>query len=407
MPTSDRAFVWTWLPGQVEPVVAGALSYRGSGLRFVYGESYLARDDKISLYGPELPLGPGWIEPDGYLDLAGCLRDGAPDAWGRRVIEARLGVEENSLSELAYMLESGSNRFGANDFQLSSTSYEPREDGASLDELHDAARRLQAGEPLSDAAEEALVHGTTIGGARPKVLVTDGDDIQWIAKLSATSDQVFSVVNAEAASLILARHAGIEVPESRVMTSLGRDVLLVRRFDRTPQGHRRHVVSGLTMSGEGELGARYVTYPAILDVLRQHAANPHGIGRDLFRRIAFNIACGNSDDHARNHAAFWDGSGLTLTPAYDLAPGGRTGGTSQQAMAFDHAGTMRDSNFAALISASSTYDLRANEAQDIVDEVVGAIRDNWSDAADEARLTARDREHLYERQFLNPACFYP
>src|SRR5664279_4042924 len=187
----DRVFVWTWLPGRSEPVVAGAVQRAGTRFIFNYASSYLARDDRISLYTPELPLRSGSIEPLSELDLAGCLRDGTPDAWGRRVIESELGVEEESLSELEYMLQSGSNRFGALDFQESPTKYRPRNDNASLDELHEAAQRLQAGIPLSASMDSALLHGTSIGGARPKVLVEDEHGIQWIAKLSSTSDQVF------------------------------------------------------------------------------------------------------------------------------------------------------------------------------------------------------------------------
>lgn len=398
----DRVYVWTWLPGETHPIVAGLAEVRGGRMRFAYGRSYLARPEAISLYGPELPLREGWSEPLGALTMPGSLRDGAPDAWGRRVIEARLGVDENSLAEIGYFLESGSNRLGAIDFQVSPDSYVPRRDSATLDELHDAARRLQAGESLSTVAAEALIHGTTIGGARPKVLVEDADGTQWIAKLSASSDSVFSVVNAEATAMELARRAGIVTAQSRVTTSLGRDVLLVRRFDRSRAGTRRHVVSGLTMAGEDELGARYVTYPAIFDVLREYGEDPAGAGRELFDRIVFNMAISNFDDHARNHAAFWDGRHLSLTPAYDLAPGNRSGATANQAMAFDRDGT-RESTFAAAVGAAHVYGLDRQAARERVDRIVESIRENWDVAADLGRLTRADRERLWGRQVLNPA----
>lgn len=408
-PTAGAAttvYVWTWLPGETEPVVAGAVEPRGPLLPFYYANSYLARDNAIALYGPELPLREGWIEPNNALTISGCLRDGTPDAWGRRVIEARLGAAENSLTEPQYMLESGTNRFGAIDFQASPTDYVARVDGATLDELHEAAQRLQEGRPLSASMEEALVHGTTIGGARPKVLVEDSDGVQWIAKLSASSDTVFSVINAEATAMELARRAGITTSDTKVMTSLGRDVLLVRRFDRTASGERLHVVSGLTMAQEDELGARYVTYAGIMNVLREYGSEPKITGRDLFQRIAFNIAVGNSDDHARNHAAFWDGTHLTLTPAYDLAPGARSGDTSNQAMAFDQDGRVKASNFAALLSQAATYDLTQTRGREIIDELVDSIHENWEEATEQGRLRAADKRHLWGRQVLNPAAFY-
>lgn len=402
---AEQVYVWTWLPGHREPVVAGLARVRGNRMEFGYGRSYLARPEAISLYGPELPLQEGWTEPLGLLRMPNSLRDGSPDAWGRRVIESRIGADENSLPEIGYMLESGSNRLGAIDFQVSPTLYESRRDSASLDELHEAARRLQEGRPLTTVAEEALVHGTTIGGARPKVLVDDGDGTQWIAKLSASSDSVFSVVNAEATALELARRSGINVPESKVTRSLGRDALLVRRFDRTSDGGRRHVVSGLTMAQEDEMHARYVTYPGILDVLREHGSKPETVGSELFDRIVFNMAISNTDDHARNHAAFWDGEHLSLTPAYDLAPGNRSGDTASHVMAFDRDGT-RESRFAAAVRAAPVYGLTAQQARERIDRIVESIHDNWDEAVDVSRLAQADKDRLWRRQILNPATSY-
>lgn len=401
----DHLYVWTWLPGDTQPVVAGVARVRSGRMQFGYGRSYLSRGNAISLYGPELPLREGWTEPVGLLTMPGCLRDGSPDAWGRRVVEARTSMAENSLSEIGYMLETGSNRLGANDFQTSPIDYVPRHDSASLDELHEAAQRLQEGRPLSTAAEAALLHGTTIGGARPKVLVEDGRGGEWIAKLSASSDSVFSVVNAEATALELARFAGIDVPEATVTRSLGRDVLLVRRFDRPLAGGRRHVVSGLTMAREDELGARYVSYPDLLDVLREHGTSPDQIGATVFDRIAFNMAISNTDDHARNHAAFWDGTYLTLTAAYDLTPGNRSGETAAQAMAYDRDGT-RESNFTTLLRAAHLYDITLREARNRIDRIIGSIHDHWDEAADAGRLPQADKERLWGRQILNPATSY-
>lgn len=402
--TSD-VYVWTWLPGATEPVVAGRLVARGNLLWFGYAASYRANPSAVSLYGPELPLTEGLMEPGPGLDLAGTLRDGAPDAWGRRVIESRLGVEEGSIGETRYMLESGTNRFGANDFQSSPERYEHRLDHASLEELQRAAELLQEGEPLSPSLSEALVHGTTIGGARPKVLVSEPDGTEWIAKLSASSDRLFSVPNAEGASLELARRCGLDVVEARVATSLGREVLLVKRFDRETDGRRHHVVSALTMSGEHENAARYVTYPAVLEVLRRHGAADAGPGRDLFARIAFNIAISNSDDHARNHAAFWDGSHLRLTPAYDLAPGPRSGQTATQAMAYGPGGE-KGSNFAALLDVCHVYDLDRHQARDVIDRIIDTVESDFHDAADMNRMTKADRARMKGRQFLNPGALH-
>lgn len=407
MTTSEELYVWTWLPGQTEPVLAGRVDQAGPLFTFIYALRYRSRPDAISLFGPELPLRPGIQEPADGLTIAGVLRDGSPDRWGRGVIERRRGATPNSLNEIDYMLSSSSNRFGALDFQASRETYVPRDDSATLDELHKAAIILDEGGELSAGLDAALIHGTSLGGARPKATLTSGDGSQWLAKFASSDDRVFSMVNAEGAMLELARRAGINVPESKVVSSLGKEVLLVRRFDRDATGGRRHVVSGLTMAQTDEMYARYVSYPQLLDVLRLYAKDAAQPGPELFRRIAMNIAISNNDDHARNHAAFWDGRHLELTPAYDLAPGQRSGDTFEQAMAFgrgDHGAKV--SNFAALVRESENYGLSAAQAREIIDHLVSAISDNWNDAAEVARLSAADKKSLRERQILPRAAFF-
>jgi serine/threonine-protein kinase HipA len=254
------------------------------------------------------------------------------------------------------MLESGSNRFGAIDFQDSAGEYVPRLDTASLDELYDAAEKVLAGVPLSPAIGDALMNGTAIGGAHPKVLISDNSGAEHIAKLAVSTD-VHPVIRAEAVAIELARRCGLDVPNARVIKSMGRDVLLIERFDRQSGGQRRHVVSGLTMLGlDALLGARYGSYPELLDVLREHGRAPHDVGRTLFERIVFNVAIGNNDDHARNHAAFWDGQSLELTPAFDLTPQVRSTDTSSQAMDIGRDGS-RGSQFSVCVAAAADYGL--------------------------------------------------
>jgi serine/threonine-protein kinase HipA len=403
----SNAFVWAWLPGATEPVVAGRVSPSGDGYRFAYGESYLALPDAISLFTPELPLGPGWMDrPDG-LDMAGCLWDSSPDSWGQRVIIARLtgeygaAADRVSLDKLTFLLESGSNRIGGLDFQASATEYVPRQETATLDELHAAADALQAGE-LQPALAAALVDGTAVGGARPKVLVSDGER-EYIAKLSTSTD-TYPVVKAEAAGLELARRVGIDAPNSRIVTSLGRDVLLVERFDRPGHGRRRMVVSALTMLGYGDfLGARYSSYPELLDILRALSASGRGLGRSVFERIVFNILIGNTDDHARNHAAFWDGTHLDLTPAYDLCPQPRSGTEANQAM--DIGRGSRTSRLVTCLDAAAIYGLTRSQAQDVIDQQVSTIRDSWADVCDVARLTTVESHAMFGRQILNSYAF--
>ena len=126
-----EAYVWIWLPGATTPVVAGRIARDGERLIFNYGESYLNRTDRIPIYEPDLPLRRGAITPQAGLSMAGCLRDAAPDAWGRRVILTRTfggegkDVDTTELDELTYLLASGSDRIGALDFQHSPSDYVP------------------------------------------------------------------------------------------------------------------------------------------------------------------------------------------------------------------------------------------------------------------------------------------
>ncbi|WP_245649953.1 type II toxin-antitoxin system HipA family toxin [Millisia brevis] len=402
--------MWVWLPGRTTPVVAGRVRYQPGGSRYEFGyaRSYLERPNSISLYPPELPLRAGWQQPPPNMAIASVLRDAGPDSWGQRVILERIhgakgaAVDAGDLDQITYFLESGSNRIGGLDFQAGPTEYVSRERSATLDELHAAADALQEGRDLPEDLGAALLRGTSIGGARPKALI-DVDGVPHIAKFSSTSDP-YPVVNAEALALKFARRVGIDTTQSFLTTSLGRDALVIERFDRSPEGGRRLLVSGLTMLGLDEMEGRYATYPDLLDVLRRDGRDPD-VGRRLFERIVFNIAIGNNDDHARNHAAFWDGRMLELTPAYDLCPQIRSGETSAQAMAFDRNGT-RESSFAACIRAAPIYGLTATEARDAIDGQIAVIERDWNEVADLARLTVAQRNRLWRRQILNPFASY-
>lgn len=416
MTTSSRpaqprdAYVWVWLPEAVTPVVAGLLESAGDVVTFTYGRSYLARDDAIPLYEPELPLGRGRIEPLPGLRIASCIRDAGPDAWGQRVLLARhvgrLTADSDTaeLDQLTYLLESGSDRIGGLDFQNSPTEYVPRAETAPLADLQQAAVSLQEGRPLPEPIATALLRGTSVGGARPKVLLQDGG-LHQIAKLSSTTD-TYPVVKAEAVGMELARRVGLRVPDTRVIESLGRDVLLVERFDRTSRpGQRRLLVSALTILGLDEMMARYATYPDLADAIRAMFTAPDATLRELFGRIVFNVCIGNTDDHARNHAAFWDGKLLALTPAYDLCPQPRSGEEAAQAMAIGRGGE-RASRLQVCLDAAGEYHLDRQRAADIIEHQLAVINDQWSDAADAARLTEIERQYLWSRQILNPSVRY-
>jgi serine/threonine-protein kinase HipA len=406
-----EVFVWIWLPGAVEPVVAGRIAVESNIYSFNYGRSYLERREALPIYLPELPLRRGAIAPQAPLVMAGCLRDGAPDAWGRRVIVNRLtGLKGDAarnveFDELTFLLNSGSDRAGALDFQAAAETYRPRERAnATLEELLDAAGRVERGEPVPQALDSALFHGSSVGGARPKALIDDGSR-KFIAKFSATSD-TYAVVKAEFIAMRLAARVGLDVAPVELEAASGKDVLLVQRFDREATAigwRRRAMISALTLFGLDEMQARYASYADLAEMIRARFTAPRATLRELFSRLVFNVLTGNTDDHARNHAAFWDGAYLALTPAYDICPQARTGRASNQAMLVQ--GEDRRSLLETCRTAASRFLLDDAEARAIIDGQIDVIRQAWTEVCNEARLSEVDRAFLWRRQFLNDFVF--
>lgn len=405
----SEAYVWMWLPGETSPVVAGKLSREGKDLVFNYGKSYLTRNNAIAIYAPELPLKTGVHPLSAGLHMPNCIRDAAPDAWGRRVLINRLlglaGTDANNandLDELTYLLESGSDRIGALDFQKSSTEYVPRSPvNATLEELLDSAERIEKGIPLTPELDQALCHGSSIGGARPKALIETGTK-KYVAKFSSSTD-LYSVVKAEFVAMRLAKWAGLNAAPVTLTRAANKDVLLVERFDRvyTPKGwQRKAMVSGLTLLGLDEMMARYASYEDLADIIRHRFANAQATLRELFSRLVFNVLCGNTDDHARNHAAFWDGKALTLTPAYDICPQSRTGNEASQAMLIS--GDNRMSRLTVCVDAANKFLLSREEAVGIIEHQIAVMEARWDEVCYEATLSEMDRAFFWRRQFLNP-----
>ena len=401
---SITAYVWIWLPHQTDPVPAGRLDRDGDVYLFTYGRSYLERSNAIPVYLPELPLQPGPQTPLVGV-VPGSIRDSAPDGWGQRVIENLLaGHGASDLGLLTYLLHSGSNRIGALDFQLSAKDYAPRNQSTTtFAELLASAARVEAGEPLSFELDRALLHGTSVGGARPKASLVDGDR-QLIAKFSSATD-TSPMVQIEYLGMELARRCGLNTAKVEVVEVSGKQVLLVERFDRLGGNTRVTMVSALTVLGLDELGARYASYADLADQIRARFTNPDATLRELFARITFNILIGNTDDHARNHAAFWDGAELTLTPAYDVCPYPRSGGEAHQIMAIDRLGTRR-SQVAVCVASADIYHLDPHDARAIIDAQIDTIRRDWPEVCDLAQLAVVDRKQLWNTAILNPYATY-
>ncbi|HBM38948.1 MAG: phosphatidylinositol kinase [Roseobacter sp.] len=364
-------YVWIFLPGATDPMVAGRVDLVGQLHQFTYGKSYLRNPDAIPIFLPELPLVEQIHVPAAPLQIAGCLRDGAPDFWGRRVIINRLtgtkgiAMDLDALDEMNYMLQSGSDRIGALDFQSSATEYVPRLAGeVVLSTLIEAADLVERGVPLPMELDEALRHG------------------EYIA-------------------MKIAQACGMNVAPVELRQVMGKDVLLIERFDRINTGQgwtRRAMVSALTILGLSELQGRYASYEDLATHLRRASFKPSADLQELFARMCFNILVGNTDDHARNHAGFWTGEQLQLTPAYDIDPRPRASYEANQAMAVH--GTDHRTNLSLALDAAGSFGLDQGRAERVILGQVEAIRDLFDEIARDVDLTPADYTALWERAFL-------
>lgn len=311
-------------------------------------------------------------------------------------------IDTTEFHELNYLLESGSDRIGALDFQRSATEYIPRSAvNVTMDELVYSAERVEKGIPLTSELDQALFHGSSIGGARPKALIEE-NCVKYIAKFSASND-IYSVVKAEFVAMRLAKLAGLDVAEVKLTQAANKDVLLVERFDRSalPNGWaRKSIISALTLFGLDEMMARYASYETFAEIIRHRFTDPKKMLRELFCRMTFNILSGNTDDHARNHAAFWNGEMLSLTPAYDICPQGRTGNEASQAMLIS--GNNRMSQLSACLETAHNFLISQDEAREIFAQQMQTISHHWQDVCEEAKLSEVDQRLMWRRQFLNP-----
>jgi len=288
---------------------------------FRYAPEFLNKEDVFALDPLHLPLSPQSMESETpQTGIHSVFEDSLPDAWGRVILCRRHNVPRHHQLP-AYLLELlGSEALGALAYTRT-RRWEKENANTGLPELSELALAAERYELEPNAPMDELMRlfmaGSSPGGARPKVLVQDAMDVQWIAKLASTRDS-FDMVRAEASSLATAREAGIIVPEFRVEELGERAALLVKRFDVTKGGGRHHVVSMQTL-----LGAQHyyhLGYGDMADVVRRISDTP---GQDLhllFRQAVFNALLGNTDDHLKNFAMMHGEKGWGLTPAFDLLP---------------------------------------------------------------------------------------
>ncbi len=334
MPAKDQtccAFIQ--LPDTFEWTVCGVLTVNEAGPNayrgvFQYGRSYLARQNAPSLDPYNLPLSDRPQEFTKLKGIPGALRDASPDAWGRRVIQAKLSLPEADISEIDYLLNgpddgAGNLRFGKS--PKPPTAARPFNRTHQLPALNDAAQELEESGKLPHEILEQLEPGTRMGGARPKVTVEDHHRI-WLTKLPEKNDKL-NRQRIEYATLELARFAGLDVCATRIEKVDNRDALMLGRFDRqwNPDAKayaRLGLVSGLTVldAEDSYQGRDRWSYLLLADELRRWSSRPEQDQLELFRRMVFNAMVTNNDDHPRNHALLQVDGRWRLSPAYDIVP---------------------------------------------------------------------------------------
>lgn len=318
--------VWITLPtGEV--IALGELVFddmRPDGTAptaFRYAPSWLARKDAFPI-NPDpqmLPLVPSEFQASNLVPPLQVLNDALPDDWGRRLIVAELRLPRHQQGPFWMMRAVAGNGLGALSFSEANKPPTRSRLSRALAEIAAAAFAFDAGELLADADLKRLyAAGATPGGARPKALVAS-DGHEWIAKFpSLYLDRGFDVVGLEATCMTLAKYAGLEVPDTRLVDLGTRRALLVQRFDLTPAGGRAHMLSLSTLCQEAG-GTHCQSYNEPADVIRKFSDDPGDLAR-FFRQMTFNAAIGNTDDHLKNFLMLRDANGYRLSPAFDLVP---------------------------------------------------------------------------------------
>ena len=386
------------------PQEIGILGYehvRGKGhFVFEYSRQWLKQYGGILLSGDLMNV-PSLQHPRGNDNVFGFVKDSFPDRWGRLLLDRRERLTAQSEGRPTRMLTNYDYLIGIEDFtRMGGIRYKEEDsDGyinasdkylvppiESLRALCDACHEIELAEERNELPEQRWLDqlidpGTSLGGARPKANVVDTDGTLYVAKFPSKKD-LENTELIEHFSHHLAAKAGIHVAKTRtIRISKDRDLLLSERFDRTKDGRRIHFASAMSLLGldDGADSSTGNGYLDIVDFILHGCTDVRQNLRELYRRVAFNVMFGNTDDHFRNHGFLLTPKGWTLSPAYDINPGAKP----HQCLLIDSYTEQSDIN--ALLSASENYMLERQEAAEIIDGVRAAIKD-WRMIATELQI---------------------
>ncbi len=416
MANDDQAcYVYIQLPGTMETVPCASLKVRpvGAGIfegTFTYGKRYLERPDVVALDPFHLPLSTRPLKFTKLKGIPGAVRDASPDAWGRRVIQAKLQRPDADIQEIDYLLNGPDDGAGNLSFGRTVTPPAPRRPfnrTHQLPALISAAEKLEEEGRLPHEVLEELEPGTSMGGARPKVTVEHDRKI-WLAKLPEKADR-HNMQRIEYATLELARACGLQVCRARLEPVGDRDALMLERFDRewNPEAgaYWRHgLVSGLTVvdAEDGYLGRDRWSYPLLADELRRWSVKSKDDRRELFMRMVFNAMVTNNDDHPRNHALLRTQGGWRLSPAYDIVPVPLVS-MERRDLALLVGRFGRAASLYNLLSQTEVFGLSKDEGRALIDRMLLVVR-GWREFFFQRGVEHRSIEML--KQAMLPPSFF-
>lgn len=403
----QKLFVYADFDWLDKPLLIGVLSCDSVRGNEIYGFSFdiewLAKYGDVFL-SDDLQNYTGTQYTRSERDIFACFSDALPDRWGRVLLNRREQIAAADEKRTVRRLTSFDYLMGVDDtsrmggFRFADTragkfiNFESSlrvPPLANVRELMHAAHEIEASEekhllPSKKWLAQLLHPGTSLGGARPKASVIDEDGSQTVAKFPSRKDD-YDVAQWEHFCHVMGRKAGLNVAETRTIDGDKYHILLSKRFDRTTDGKRIHFASALTLLGltDGDNESTGYGYTDIVDFIVQHGCNVEQNLEELYRRVAFYIIVGNSDDHFRNHGFLLTRKGWELSPAYDINP---TLSGSQSLLINRNTS---ESNIDILLESAGDYMLSSAKAQGIINNVRDAMK-SWRNEARKQGLPQRD-----------------
>lgn len=415
----ERLLVYADFNWLNKPELVGELCYeklRGSdSYAFKFDENWMSIHAGIKL-SEDINNYPGMQYTQPGNDIFGCFSDALPDRWGRTLLKRREQIQASEEKRAVRSLSSFDYLMGIDDFsRMGGFRFKRELEGdyinvspslkipplTEIRELIHASQEVEKSEdngvlPEKKWITQLIQPGTSLGGARPKAGVLDEMGNLCIAKFPSKKDDYDTGIW-EHFSHLLAQKAGIQVAQTRVLDGLGKyHTLLSRRFDRTDEAKRIHFASSMSLLGlkDGDNAQSGFGYLDIVDFIIQGCCDVEKNLHELYRRVAFNICIGNSDDHFRNHGFLLTPKGWTLSPAYDMNPTLN----EHQSLLINESSNKAD--IRVLLDSCESYMINKEEAEIIIHDVQAAVS-KWENLAIQLQIPIRERNIFKDRFKLN------